>query len=332
MRRGTCALVAAVLVAFLTDATSAGAEVIRTCAVTIKTNVGNVRVLRKLGPKQNCPEGEAYFEWYSWNFRGTWDPLVKYGRGDVAFLDGSTYLSVEDNNEGNEPGASDAWVVIAQEGAPGITGPTGPTGPEGPQGPQGPQGVAGPTGETGPTGPAGEPGEQGPPGPPGEPGPTGPTGATGPTGPAGQTVVAYDITPPNPEYGNVQVVEVPSVPLSSWQPATTDVELVDAVDLQPGLYRVEGTVQFFDFKKNGGGEDFGVARIFLNDVPLGSSWTADIPSDGNNAAQAYGAVIVEVEEPATLTVRAVVRSSVTPGSIFQAGANLIVTRVHAEVE
>lgn len=145
-------------------------------------------------------------------------------------------------------------------------------------------------------------------------------------------MVAYDITPPNPEYGNVQVVEVPSVPLSSWQPATTDVELVDAVDLQPGLYRVEGTVQFFDFKKNGGGEDFGVARIFLNDVPLGSSWTADIPSDGNNAAQAYGAVIVEVEEPATLTVRAVVRSSVTPGSIFQAGANLIVTRVHAEVE
>ena len=108
--------------------------------------------------------------------------------------------------------ASDAWALLADQGAKGddgapgadgsdgAQGPTGPqgeqgeVGPVGPQGEQGPkgdqgeQGVAGEQGIQGETGPQGLQGEQGPVGPRGEQGPAGqpgPTGAAGPVGPQG---------------------------------------------------------------------------------------------------------------------------------------------------
>src|SRR5690606_27259788 len=102
MRRCTLALVGTLLVASCFEVASARAETIRTCAVTIKADIGKVRVLRKLGPKQVCPEGEAYFEWSNWAFRGDWQPDVKYSKGDVVAFDGSSYVSVEDANQTNE--------------------------------------------------------------------------------------------------------------------------------------------------------------------------------------------------------------------------------------
>jgi hypothetical protein len=35
----------------------------RTCITDIATNIGTVRVLRKIGPKQSCPVGEDLYTW-----------------------------------------------------------------------------------------------------------------------------------------------------------------------------------------------------------------------------------------------------------------------------
>src|SRR5690554_2718261 len=159
-------------------------------------------------------------------------------------------------------------------------------------------------------------------------------GEQGPPGPPGEALVAHLITDENPSIGNLRVVAIPAVGTSSGRPDGPDdgVALVGEVELQPGLYRIEGTVQFFDFTGHSDENvEYGVARIFLDDGPIGSSWTADIPDDGNNAAQAYGALVVEVEDaPTTLSVRAVIRTSEPTdehGIAGHAGGNLIITRI-----
>jgi len=154
----------------------------RTCVAKIKTDIGRINVLRKLGPKQNCPDGETLFTWERTGFawRDVWSPSTTYRVNDAVSLGGSSYLSLIDDNLGNDPESTPgAWAVLALEGAPGATGATGPTGPTGATGASGDPGPAGPAGEPGPSG------DPGPAGPAGEPGPTGPTGPTGATGPAG---------------------------------------------------------------------------------------------------------------------------------------------------
>jgi hypothetical protein len=186
--------------------------------------------------------------------------------------------------------------------------------------------VGGEDGEGG-VGSQGPKGEKGDPGPKGE---KGDKGDPGPEGPPGQVVVAYRETQLNPAHG-VQVVDIPSVSLASSDPGPDDPLLFDPVDLEAGRYRVEGTVQFFDFDgpHEDNAEEYGVARVFLDGVAAGSSWTPDIPDHANNAAQAYGALVVTVpEEGATLSVRAVVRSSLGEGQTYHAGGNLIVTRIN----
>lgn len=178
------------------------------------------------------------------------------------------------------------------------------------------------------TGDKGEPGPQGPPGPKGD------KGDPGPQGPAGQSLVGYEITDINSGYNGVRVVDVEAVPQGSGQPNSDDPALVKAIEIpEDGLYRIEGTVQFFDFGTAEGDdiEDYGVARIFLNGEPLGSTWTPNIPNDGNNAAQGYGAVVVEAEAGDEITLTAVVRSETGEGT-YQAGANLIVTKIEAVIE
>lgn len=170
----------------------------------------------------------------------------------------------------------------------------------------------------------------GPEGPEGPEGPQGPEGPEGPQGPPGEALVAYEITDENPSFGGVRVVAVPAGSTSGPDDPTDGVALVDPVVLEPGLYRIEGTVQFFDFTGlSDENVEYGVARVFLGDDPIGSSWTADIPDDGNNAAQAYGALVVEVDAPTTLSLRAVIRTSEpTDGGIAgHAGGNLIITRI-----
>jgi len=186
-RWAVCCLTAAAVAAWAADTAQAQQTTARTCITTIQTNVGSVKVLRKIGPKQSCPAGEELYTWERTGFtwRDTWDAGTTYNQNDAVSFGASSYISLIASNVGNDPETSPAaWGVLALEGEVGPTGETGAIGPTGATGEAGPTGA----GEAGPTGPAGEVGPAGPtgaPGPTGDAGPTGPTGDTGPTGPTG---------------------------------------------------------------------------------------------------------------------------------------------------
>ena len=97
-------------------------------------------------------------------FRGAWGNLASYSTGDaVSYTNGSSYISLQNNNAGNTPNGSPAfWGVLAQVGATGASGATGATGAAGTQGLTGSIGPAGSTGGTGATGPMGATGPTGP--------------------------------------------------------------------------------------------------------------------------------------------------------------------------
>lgn len=85
-----------------------------------------------------------------------------YSTGQVVFCstacatNGSSYISLTNNNQGNDPSNSTGfWTLIAEAGATGATGPAGATGAAGPTGATGATGAQGPAGATGPQGPAG---------------------------------------------------------------------------------------------------------------------------------------------------------------------------------
>ncbi|MBY0274024.1 collagen-like protein, partial [Candidatus Binatia bacterium] len=145
----------ALAVACLTGAAgSAHAEqtTARTCVTMIQTNIGPVRVLRKIGPKQPCPAGEELYTWQRTGFtwKDVWSPTTTYDQFDAVSLGGSSYLSLIASNVGNDPESSPgAWAILALEGAAGPTGATGATGADGATGATGTDGTAGPTGATG---------------------------------------------------------------------------------------------------------------------------------------------------------------------------------------
>ena len=171
-------------------------------------------------------------------------------------------------------------------------------------------------------------GDRGPRGRRGARGPQGLQGDAGPQGPAGQVLVAEEITPPSSEFPGTSVVDVPALPADSGGPtADGGTALVEPVDLDEGTYKVEGTVQFFDFEGGpASGAEYGVAKVFVDGVNSGTLWTGDVPDDGNNAAQANGSLIVDVPSGgATLSIRAAVRTDESDGG--QAGGNLIVTAI-----
>jgi len=154
----------------------------RTCIATISTNSGNVTVLRKIGPKQDCPAGETLYTWERTGFawKDAWDSGTTYKLNDAVSLGGTSYLSLVDDNLNNDPDTSPSeWAILALEGADGATGPTGDDGADGVTGPTGDPGAAGMTGPTGATGADGIAGATG------ATGATGADGATGTTGPAG---------------------------------------------------------------------------------------------------------------------------------------------------
>lgn len=167
----------------------------RTCITHIETNIGRIKVLRKVGPNQNCKADETPYDWQrtGFNWRDAWDPATSYSVNDAVSLGGTSFISLIDDNQNNPPDTSPAaWGILALEGAEGPTGADGATGA---------------TGAAGATGPTGTQGDVGPAGPTGADGPTGPTGAdgaAGPTGPTGHTgivviiiVIATDATIPD---------------------------------------------------------------------------------------------------------------------------------------
>ena len=190
------ALGALTLLAAVAPPAEADNDTARTCITTIQTNIGPVRVLRKLGPKQTCPAGEDLYTWQRTGFqwKDVWSSSTTYAVNDAVSLGGTSYLSLIDGNLNNPPDSSPAdWAILALEGAAGPTGATGATGVAGATGATGATGTAGATGVTGATGnpgAAGGTGPSGPTGPTGSDGATGPTGATGTAGATGTTGAA----------------------------------------------------------------------------------------------------------------------------------------------
>ena len=165
----------------------------------------------------------------------------------------------------------------------------------------------------------------------GKAGPQGPKGDTGPPGPAGQALVAQRLTASNPTYDGINVVDAPALPLNSGGPGASSSDgtaLFGSVNLPEGQYRVEGTVQFFDFDGDATvGSEYGVARVFLNGANQGTLWSGDVPDDGNNAAQTSASTIINVPSGGgTLSVRAAFRSA-EGNDGGQVGGNLIVTSI-----
>lgn len=130
------------------------------------------------------------------NWQGEWDSGETYAEADGVEYNGSSYISLADDNA-SEPGANEDWGVIAEKGedstVPGPQGPQGLTGPKGedstvpgPQGPQGTQGLPGLDGANGLDGAQGIQGIQGIQGEKGEdstvPGPQGIQGIQGEQG------------------------------------------------------------------------------------------------------------------------------------------------------
>jgi hypothetical protein len=103
------------------------------------------------------PAGPIGIQW-----KGPWSGAIAYVMHDAVSFNGSSYISLTDNNTGNSPATSPAnWDLITQRGDTGATGETGATGAQGPIGPPGPVGPQGPTGATGATGPVGASGTSG---------------------------------------------------------------------------------------------------------------------------------------------------------------------------
>ena len=192
-----------------------------------------------------------------------------------------------------------------------------------------------------------------------QPGPAGPKGAlapraspgakgdTGAQGPPGQSLVHYALTPPNPALpGSPNVVtNVPNVPLDSDAPlpagteAQQGVELFPPVQLAEGSYLISSTAQFFDFTNHASATaEYGVTTTWLctsaelssceGTVAVATTWTPDIPDDANNGAQQSGSAVVDVPAGGRFLVsRSVVRGGDTGDLFYQAGANVIVTRL-----
>ena len=137
-------------------------------------------------------------------------------------------------------------------------------------------------------------------------------------------MVADRLTDENATYAGVRVVDVPG---DSGGPDNFTKLLFDPITLDAGTYKIEGTVQFFDFlAPTDGLVEYGLARSFLNGEPVGTLWTPDIPEDGDNAAQASGSQIIEVtDDDSTLVVMVLIRGDNKPIA-GQAGGNLIVTQ------
>lgn len=186
--RAGLVLGALTLLAAVAPPAGASGDTARTCITTIQTNIGPVRVLRKIGPKQTCPPGEDLYTWQRTGFqwKDVWSSSTTYGVNDAVSLGGTSYLSLIDANLNNDPETSpSAWAILALEGDTGPTGATGATGAAGATGPTGATGDVGPTGSTGANGTIGADGATGPTGADGVAGPTGPTGADGATGATG---------------------------------------------------------------------------------------------------------------------------------------------------
>jgi uncharacterized protein (TIGR03437 family) len=141
-----------------------------------------------------------------WIHRGTWNGTTSYQVTDLVVYNGTSYISLTNQNLGQTPDVcsvsfivqsekpevykteictSDSWGMLAQVGPAGPAGLAGIDGADGAVGADGPAGLTGPAGIDGADGAVGADGPAGPAGPAGIDGADGAVGADGPAGPAG---------------------------------------------------------------------------------------------------------------------------------------------------
>ncbi len=72
-------------------------------------------------------------------WKGQWSGATTYAKSDAVRWNGSSYISTEDSNTGQEPTgeASPGWELLAGKGDPGAEGKEGKAGAEGKEGPEG---------------------------------------------------------------------------------------------------------------------------------------------------------------------------------------------------
>lgn len=94
------------------------------------------------GPQgEQGEQGEKGLQW-----QGAWVTETTYALDDAVSHDGSSWISLIDDNTGHEPGTHSGWGLLAQRGEQGEQGPQGIQGEQGPRGLEGPQGIQGPPG------------------------------------------------------------------------------------------------------------------------------------------------------------------------------------------
>lgn len=87
------------------------------------------------------------------HYQGTYIAANGYALGDAVTYNGSSYISLADNNHGQVPGGSPGWwALLAAQGATGANGATGQMGLTGTTGATGPVGATGAAGLAGATG------------------------------------------------------------------------------------------------------------------------------------------------------------------------------------
>ena len=221
-------------------------------------------------------------------------------------------------------GPQGADGIPGPQGEPGPAGERGPQGEPGPAGERGPQGEPGPAGERGPQGepgPAGERGPQGEPGPQGERGPQGEPGPMGPPGGSGGGIPHYAmgyqqgmLTVPN---GGGPVPLLPSVQSvgllfedSSLRASQAGMYLVQYMVSFPVAARVSTTLCL-----HAGGESVPGSVCHVDKENPGQPFTA------------AGQVILNLEEPAQLTLQSDKGFSIAAAAEGDTLASLMVIRL-----
>ena len=89
-------------------------------------------------------------------WKGQWSNGTTYAKADAVRWKGSSYISTEDSNTGQEPSgeSSPGWELLAGEGGQGPEGKQGPAGKDGVEGKEGLAGKDGKQGAEGKEGPA----------------------------------------------------------------------------------------------------------------------------------------------------------------------------------
>ncbi|MDM8548390.1 hypothetical protein QUF61_18010, partial [Candidatus Venteria ishoeyi] len=83
------------------------------------------------------PQGDPGVDGAGMIWQGSWSAAVSYNIGDAVENSGSSYISLQDANQGNTPPATGLWGLVAVKGntgSPGSSGSRGATGATGPAG------------------------------------------------------------------------------------------------------------------------------------------------------------------------------------------------------